>query len=161
MIVLRALVVGLLFLVALGLLGYLFVLHPEGPRLLAKVGPEPAKPGATAPANPLPRPAVPEEQVNRPEPPKDLPAPEKAAALRRSQPPPASPPPRVQPSAAGRLAIPEERIQPPQMRTEEAPMAGAAAGAPARADRPGTLSPEDIERIVEKRKAIQLRLGGS
>lgn len=157
----RTVAVGMLFLVALGLLGYLFVLHPEGPRLLAKVGPEPAKPGAAAPANPPPRPAVSEEQVTRPDSPTDLPSPDRVARPRQGQPPAPSPPPRVQPPAPGRLAIPEERIRPPLMRTEESPPAGATATLPARADGMGTLSAEDIERIVEKRKAIQLRLGGS
>lgn len=161
MTVLRTLVVGSLFLIALGLLGYLLVIHPEGPRLLGKRVPEPSeKAGILPPATQPPSIADPGEKSSGTEVAADAPASPPAARPSRRR-LPASPPPQSQPPVAKGPSIPEERVRPPMPRAEEAAGPGVAAGMPPGADGMGTLSPEDIERIVEMRKAIQSRLGGS
>lgn len=149
--IVRSLLVTLLFLVALGLTGYLFLQHPEGSGILGKLIPEFGKPRPAPPGSQPPRVPVPEEKVSPPESPVDTAVPE--GTPRSPQRPPSVAGSGLQAgrTRVARPAAPEERIRAPLVASEE-PVA--------RADANTTLSPEDIEGIVEKRKAIQQRLSG-
>ncbi len=149
--IVRSLLVTLFFLVALGLTGYLFLQHPAAPRILAKISPEQGKPEAVPPGTQAPRPLVPEENVSRPESPMDTPVPEGAPRSPQRHSPMTAPSAQGGRPTVARPAAPEERIRAPLLPAEESPV---------RADGMTALSPEDIERIVEKRKVIQQRLSG-
>jgi hypothetical protein len=170
--IVRTLLVGTLLLVAVALLGYLFLIHPEGPRILKSAGGSPQdRPAPTAPAAPGPE-MTPGREGNggRPLPPVDAPAPEQLPRSRQHQAPPAAAASRSKSPAPGRPPIPEEQVRgssppnedsPPPVRNPE-PYAGAggAVATATRAGGGGSLSHEQIERIIQIRRRIQRLLDG-
>lgn len=149
----RTALVTLLFLVGLGLSGYLFLQHPEGARLLERVAPDLARrlPRVVPPTPseaPAPPPEVAEETVARPEP--RLPTRPLAAPLARAQDMAADGAKPAHPRTPPERVMVEERIvsPPPSI------------GNSNKGDTASMLSDQDIEAIVSRRRAIQQELGG-